>query len=137
MTTRVMPDAERIVSTYLRSVPAVAGLVADRVYTELPKAGGTFPLARLARIGGGPTGTPAYMDEARISVDIWGGSKYEARELAATIAAALDEAAGYSAHDGYISSTSPGALRYVPDETFTPTRPRYIVDVVINTRPTA
>lgn len=134
--TRVMVDVERIISTYLRNVPAVVALVGDRVYTELPKSGGTFPLCRLARIGGGPTGTPAYMDVARLSVDVWGGSKFQARELTATIAAALDEAAGYSAHGGYIVGTSPGEVRYLPDETFTPTRPRYVVDVAVNTRPT-
>lgn len=139
MTVAVLPDVERIVSTALRASADIITLAGDRVYTELPKRADdrSFPLVRLGRIGGGPTGTPTHLDAALLQLDVWGGSKYQARELAATIVKVLDELDGYSAHGGYITGTSPGTLRYVPDETFTPTKPRYVVDVLVYSRPSS
>jgi hypothetical protein len=132
-----MPDVEAIVSSALRSDANIIALVDDRVYGELPKdvADRVGPLVRLARIGGGPTGQPLHLDAALMQFDVWGGSKKQAREVAATIAAVLDELAGTAGADGYITGTAPGSVRYVPDETFTPHRPRYVVDVIVYARP--
>jgi hypothetical protein len=132
-----MPNAEAIVSGYLRSVPEVSSLVGTRVYTVLPRkeTDREFPLVRVSRIGGGPTEAPAYLDRALLSVEVWGGTKNEARTIAATIAGALDEIDGYSTTDGYATGSSPGALRYIEDADFEPPKARYVVDVVAYFRP--
>lgn len=134
----LLPDVERIVSAYLRSLTAITDLVSDRVFTELPKreADRVFPLVRVSRIGGGPTGAPHFLDRALVSCDVWGGTKYEARLIAATIIGALDEIEGYTLHGGYATGASPGSLRYLPDDTFSPAKPRYIADAVVLFRPT-
>ena len=129
-------DVERLVSAALRSSPAVTALVDQRVYTELPKRA-EWPLVRLTRIGGGPTATPAVLDAARLQFDAYGGSKAQARELAATIIGVID-AELVGEHDGgesTVTATRPGTLRYTPDPTFDPPKPRYIVDVQVYVRP--
>lgn len=136
MTVAVLPDAERIISTALRASADIDALIGDRVYTSLPKGDRTFPLCRLVRIGGGPAGTPIYIDAVAMQFDVWGGTKYEARLVAATVVAVLDGLTGYTAHGGYITGVDPGATRYIPDESFTPSRPRYVVDSVVYIRPT-
>lgn len=135
----VLPDAEQIVSTYLRSRSEVTDLVADRVYTEMPRKASdrVFPLVRVVRAGGGPVGSPIFIDRVLVSCDVWGGTKYQAREIAATLALVLDEIAGYSAHGGYSTGSSPGVLRYIPDESFEPPKPRYLLDTVVYFRPSS
>lgn len=133
----LLPDVEAMVSSALRADASIIALVDDRVYGELPKdaADRGGPLVRLGRIGGGPTGQPIHLDAALIQFDVWGGTKAQARTIAATIAAVVDGLAGYTAADGHIAGTSPGPIRYVPDETFVPQRPRYVVEATIYTRP--
>jgi len=139
MALTILPDAERMISSGLRLSADLTALVGDNIYTALPKQASArvFPLVRLARIGGAPAGTPLYLDTAFIQFDVWGGSKHEARTIAATVIAALVELVGYNEHGGYITGVDPGATRYALDDTFTPSRPRYIVDVAVHTRPTA
>jgi len=137
MALRIMANAEAIASAYLRSVPEVSALVGSRIYTVLPRkeSDRVFPVVRISRIGGGPTGSPAYLDRALLSVEVWGGSKSEAFTIASTIAGALDEIDGYSTGDGYATGSSPGALRYIEDGDFEPPKARYVVDVVAYFRP--
>jgi len=136
--TKILPDAERILSSYLRSRSEITALVDQRVYTELPKkkTDRVFPLVRVSRIGGGPTTSPNFLDRALVSFDAFGGTKYQARELAATISFVLDEIAGYTIHDGYSTGSSPGSYRYLPDDSFEPAKPRYLLDAVVFLRPT-
>lgn len=138
MATIVLPDVERILSSYVRSRTEITDLVAQRVYTELPRreADRVFPLVRLSRIGGGPTGSPLYLDRALVSADIWGGTKAEARLVAATLAGVLDEIGGYTNHGGYATGASPGSLRYLLDDSFETPKPRYVLDAVVYFRPT-
>lgn len=137
MAATVLADAERIVSTFLRAQASISALVGDRVYTEIPRREGdrTFPLAVLSRVGGGPTGSPHFLDRALLSVSVWGGTKFEARQIAATIQAELDEIGGYSAHGGYATGASPGSLRYELDDSFEKPKPRYLLDAVVFIRP--
>jgi hypothetical protein len=138
MSATVLPDAERIVSEFVRSRAEVSTLVDARVYTELPKKASDrdFPIVRLTRTGGGATTSPRFLDRAILTFDVWGGTKYEARLVAETLAAVLDDIAGYTIHGGYATGSSPGSLRYLPDETFEPAKPRYSFDVIVLLRPT-
>ena len=129
-------DAEALVSAHLRAASSVTALVGDRVYTAIPKRA-EYPLVRLWRIGGGPTASPPVLDAARIQVDVYGGSKAQARELAATVLGELEanlvgvQAGGEST----VTATRAGTLRFQPDTTYDPPKPRYIVDVQVYTRP--
>jgi hypothetical protein len=133
---QILPDAEKIISAGLRLDATLAGLLGGRIYGALPKRDRVYPLCRLARIGGGPTGIPVHLDRVLMQFDIWGGSKAEARVAASTLQAVLVGLVGYTTAGGYISGASPGAMRYIPDETFTPERPRYIVDATVYVRST-
>lgn len=142
MTAILLPDAERIVSEYLRNERTeIAALIPDvdsgaRVYGELPKRDRVYPLVRVSRIGGGATATPRFLDRALLSFECWGGTKSEARTIAETVAAVLDQISGFSAFGGYATGSSPGSLRYIRDDSFEPAKPRYLLDVVVLIRPT-
>jgi hypothetical protein len=129
-------DVERIVSQFLRANTAVTELVDDRVYSELPKAA-EWPAVRLNRVGGGPATQPARLDLARIQIDVWGGTKANARTIAATVLAVLgDELPGvYDGGVSVVTAVRLGTLRYSPDETFTPAKPRYIGEVSVYSHP--
>lgn len=88
----LLPDAELVVARYLRAHSEVALRVGMRVYTELPPDP-VWPLVRLVRIGG-VAEENGYIDRARIQVDAWAASKFEARIVAATVQAALFAAPG-------------------------------------------
>ena len=129
-------DVERIVSQFLRDNTAVTDLVGQRVYSELPKAV-EWPAVRLNRVGGGPATRPARLDLARIQVDVWGGTKANARTIAATVLAVIgEELPGvYDEGVSVITAARLGTLRYSPDTTFTPAKPRYISEVSIYSHP--
>lgn len=137
MALSILPDAEKILSAYLRSRVELDPLVGDRIYTELPRLekDRVFPLVRITRIGGGSVSSPSYLDRALFSFDVWGGTKKQARDIAAIIAAVLEEAANFASDDGYLAGTSPGSLRYIPDESFETRRPRYVLDAIVYLRP--
>ncbi|MFG0329225.1 MAG: DUF3168 domain-containing protein [Phycisphaerales bacterium] len=129
-------DAEALVSAHLRASVAIQALIGERVYTEVPKRA-EWPLLRLQRIGGGPVASPAVLDGARLQFDAFGGSKAQARELAATVVAELDAnlAGVHAAYASTVTATRAGTLRYSPDTTFDPPKPRYLVDVTVYVRP--
>jgi hypothetical protein len=124
-----LPDAERLVCDYLRDDPRVAALVGERVYTAFPAQAGGAPLLLVQRVGGiPPFSRPLVFDAAGLQIDAYGGTKAQAHELAATARAALDTLAGAQPL-GTISGTEFGSLRYLPDETYDPPRPRYQFDL--------
>jgi hypothetical protein len=128
-------DAERIVCSYLRDVPEVSAIVSDRVYTAFPAQAGNDPLLLVQRIGGVPPfSVPLVLDEANLQIDAYGGPKRTAHDLISIVRASLVSLIGLVRPEGYLSSVSFGALRYVPDETFQPWRPRYIADVTVHVR---
>jgi Protein of unknown function (DUF3168) len=133
-----LPDVERLVSSYLRSSAKVAGVVADRVYTAFPAQASGEPLVLVQRIGGTPPlSHPLVVDEAQLQVDVYGGTKAAAWVVLAAVLAALDELEGAVLPEGYVSAVRQGAIRWQPDETFDPWRPRYVADVTLTTRATA
>lgn len=131
----LLPDAEQLVSGYLRRSPRVTALVGDRVYTAFPAQAGGGPLALVQRVGGEPPFSwPLVVDQARLQVDAWGGNKKQAHTLAATLRAELCNLAGTAQPEGVAAGVSFGALQYLPDETYSPPRPRYLFDLAVTTR---
>jgi hypothetical protein len=71
-------DVEAIVASVLRAA-GITNLVG--VYSSIPKDP-TFPLITVQRIGGFSP-VREYLDAANIQIDVWGGSKSEAFDIAA------------------------------------------------------
>jgi len=134
----VLPDVARLVSAYLRNDADVQALAGDRVYTAFPKQldkSTTFVLVQ--RIGGPPVlSRPLVVDLAVIQLDAYGGPQAAAHELVATCRAALVELVGEQPGDtGNVCGVVFGPLRYVPDETWKPPRPRYVCDLEVTVKP--
>lgn len=137
----LLPDAEQIISTYLRSRDEVTDLVEQRVWTELPglrenQEEWRFPCVRLVRIGGRPMlDRPLHIDQPRLQLDAWGGPKATARKVLETCRAVLADAHA-AHHDGaVIAGVGFGPFSYLPDQDFTPARPRYTTDATVTLRP--
>lgn len=133
----LLPDVERLVSRYLRDSAPVDALVGDRVYTAWPHTGTEDtkqPLVLITRIGGDPPFSyPLVVDACDLQVDAYGGGKHQAHQLAATVRQSLAALVDRVTPDGVVHAVTFGALRYVPDESFSPARPRYVMDVSITT----
>lgn len=133
-----MPNVEMLISQFLRQDPDVIAIFGDNVYTELPADFANWPAARITRIGGTPPfAMPLVVDKPYVQIDTWGGPKLLARDGAETIRAVLSQRLpwtlqGKGTLGGVILF---GALRYMPDITFDPARPRYIFDTQFVTRP--
>ena len=134
----LLPDVERIVSRYLREQPDVAALVGERVYTAIPADVGGAPFALVQRIGGTPPfSRPLVLDQAGLQLDAWGGGKLQAWTLAETIRQALVELPG-ERYGAVVSGVEfGGPLRWEPDGTYKPPRPRYLIDVFVYAKPPA
>jgi hypothetical protein len=138
VTLALLPDVERLVSSYLRARPDVTALVGDRVYTAFPAQASTDrpPAVLIRRTGGTPPfSIPLVVDEAEVQVDAYGGGKALAHEVVATVRVALAELEGAVRPEGVVAAVRFRALRYLPDEAFDPAWPRFIADVAITTRP--
>ena len=84
------PDMEAVCAVVLRN--AAITNVGTRVYSSIPRDP-TFPLITVHRIGGLPA-VREYLDAANIQIDVWGGTKSEARDIAARARVVLLTIAG-------------------------------------------
>jgi Protein of unknown function (DUF3168) len=131
----LLPDAERLVSSYLRSSSRIVALVGDRVYTAFPAQGGDAPLLLVQRVGGTPPlSQPLVVDTAQLQIDAYGGRKVDAWTLAETTRAVLTELEGEVRPEGVVSAVRFLVLRYEPDATYPSPRPRYLLDVELTVR---
>lgn len=140
MAVTLLPDAEKTVSAYLRARSEVTALVGDRVYTAIPNSP-TFPLVRLTRVGGTPVHSrPLWVDEALIQVDVFGtvpgetgsGGRRQIHQIAETCRAALVEMADTAHDEAVVDGVSFGPFSWLPDDTYTPARPRFLFDVTVH-----
>jgi len=127
------PNAEKLVSARLRAHPEIAALVEDRVYTSIPN-NATWPLIKVERIGGGPRfAQPYVLDQPVIQISAYGGPKATAWAIAEAVRDIAEDLTGRD-NDGLVYRATPGTLRYVPDPTFDPAKPRYITTLTLTTR---
>ena len=135
--TVLIPDTEALVSAYLRAAPELAALVGERVYTAVPAKVGAAPFLLVQRIGGTPLfSRPLVLDEAELQLDAWGGTKRDALTLMETARQLLVLMPGQHAL-GVVSAVGFGALRWQPDGTYEPPRPRYVADMSVWVKPSA
>jgi hypothetical protein len=132
-----LPNAEDLVSSFFRhDLIVLATELGDRTYTEVPKADRVFPLCRVTRVGGGAENVHAIMDDPLIQVDVWGGPKKTAQRVAQVLRGALADRLPFRNDEGCLMCVLRwGGLRYLPDTTEDPARPRYLFDVTLRTRP--
>lgn len=141
----VLPDAELLVRTFLVGRSAITDIVGvdergeGRVYTVIPNPAPTGPFLRLIRAAG-PATSRRNIDRPLIQLDAYGGTKAQARNLVATVAAELEalEGATVAGVAGYCQGVDPGSERYIPDPDLQTergrARERYILDVALVTR---
>ena len=134
-TTELLPDVERLTSRWLRARPAITALVADRVYTAWPHSSPEQtrqPLLLIQRVGGAPIfSLPLVLDAAELQLDAYGGPKHASHALAATACRELVELTDQPTEDGVVHAVTIGAKRWLPDESFSPPRPRYVCDITL------
>jgi hypothetical protein len=135
MTLTLLPDIERLLSTFLRAQPEVQAIVDDRVYTVLP-ANKIFPLLRLTRVAGAPVmSRPLHLDQALVQVDAFGGSKRLAWQLAETCRAVTAQRLVGGHAEGVVTNVAFGGLSDLPDGEFDPPKPRLLFTVTITAHP--
>lgn len=135
----LLPNAELLVTTFLRTDADVVAVLGDEIYTELPKGHDTWPACRVTRIGGAADNL-GVVDEPLVQISVWGGPKLTAERAAATVRAALATRLPVTLPALGALALGPGdralgSLRDVPDTTYDPTRPRFILDARLLTRP--
>ena len=141
----VFPDVEAIVIGLARSSsvalaavtaaggpasgPSVAACIASQVN------GTALPAVTINRTGGVPSLTRR-LDRAVLDLNVWADTKAHASALARTMAAVLLELHGTAA-TGYVIAGVDQVLglRWLPDDTRTPTIPRYVASFAVSVRP--
>ena len=145
VTLTLLPDAERLVVAFLLQTDLaseqpdgtpvdVRALIGTRIFTTRPNRP-DYPCAVVHRWGGGPQlQRPLDRDEAWLQIDVWGGSKNEARVICSALRAAIAERLVGAWPDGIVSNVRASTDWYSPDDTFDPPRPRWMAQVMVATR---
>lgn len=134
----LLPDAEQLVSNFLQAqdeIQAIAGTDPVRVYTVIP-AKSVFPLMRITRYGGQPASAyPLWVDKPQLQLEAFGGPKATAHDLLATAVATITARLPGTTDLGVVDHLLFGQFRYLPDDTFTPPKPRYLTTCTITLHP--
>lgn len=131
----LLPDAEQLVGTFLREHARVSAIVADRVYSVFPAQAGPNPLLLVQLVGSDvPFSQPLVIEHAQLQFSAYGGPKKTAHDLMATVRAVLTELEGTVRPEGVVAGIRFGSVQWLPDEAFTPPRPRYVFDTTCTMR---
>lgn len=131
-----LPNAELLMTSFLRQQETVTALLGDNIFTTLPKGFADWPACRVTRFGGNAD-VDVLLDYPLLQFDIWGGPKITASQAASRIQTALRTRLPWRLDGvGAIGSLlTLGGLRDFPDSTYDPARPRFIFDARVLTRP--
>lgn len=130
----LLPDVERLTIGFLVAQPEVQALAAGGVHSEFPKDK-TFPLVRVHQFGTLPARNPRWLETSTVQIEAFGGSKNQARQLLETCIATM-QARMQGTHDlGIVTDVRFTGLADVPDETFTPAKPRWLCVAQITAHP--
>lgn len=152
----LLPDAELLVVSFFLDQPEITDFFTagvngagsqiddpptDRVYTDIPKLkDGTpnpvFPLVRVSRFGGAPVRSrPAWLDQAAMQIEAYGGGRKTARQLAETCRALLDLRLPGVHAEGVVTNVRTQSFAYHPDDTYKPAKPKFDFVAVITAHP--
>lgn len=135
----ILPDVEAELSRWLRIQPELQTLVDTRVYTVIP-GNAEFPLVTLRRITGSPPLAHVnWFDQPVIQVEAYGGTKAQARTVAATVMALLQERLVGAILNGAMVTVGLDLVGYLylPDSSWEPAKPRYLFSANLMVRPTS
>jgi len=125
---RTMPDAELVLTTWLRNHPDVQAF-GPAVDVRYP---GITPAVVVERIGG-VADSLGVVDHPRLDVGIWGATKVAALDLASVVRQAIYAMRGEVVEGAAVGSVAETlGLRYLPDEATEAAR--YLLSVEITTR---
>jgi hypothetical protein len=137
----LLADSQAIVSQYLRSRSEITALVAQRVYSHIPRGNdGTadpskFPLLLITRVSGSPVySVPFFFDAPLFQFDAYGGSTAQAWTIAATAQAVLTELPSYDTALGQVTGVQFGFFAQQDDTDFSPPKPRWRFDCTVYVR---
>lgn len=132
------PDAELIVTSWLRTHPALVALGPLTVAADL--RGHTPGSTRVVVTRTGGTAT-RYLDRPRLDLQVWAPDKFRAHQVAQTARAVVHDLAGravtYQGGHGQVTAvTDEGGPLWLPDDRADPTNPlpRYVVSLRLTTR---
>lgn len=136
MSVTLLPDAEDIVVAFLLGQAEISDLISTRVYSAIPKDPG-FPLLLVRRVAGAPRfSRPLRVDQPIIQLDAYGGTKKQARNLAATACAVIAaRVSGVHDESGVVAGVVFGQFSWLPDPGYSPAKPRYVTDFTLTVRP--
>jgi hypothetical protein len=135
LVTPALPDVEALLSKFLRDQDEIDDAIAKRVYTVLPERP-TFPLVLLTRVAGVPVvGRPLVVDRPRIQIDSYGGGRAAALANLELVRRLIAERLVGKHDGGVVAGYTFGNLSWLPDNTVTPSRPRFVADVELTVRP--
>lgn len=141
MTDLALPvNIEALVSAFLREQSEMIDLVDDRVYTVIPKPtkGETkYPLVLVTLLIDAPDTGPLWGIAFDVQIDAFGGSKDEARRIAATARALISARLAGTHPEGVVNGVQNGGMLDLPDESFAPAKPRWLFTSTIHARPVA
>lgn len=130
-----MPDAEALLSAFLRDQASIEALVAERVYTAVPKDP-QFPLLMVRRVSGAPVGSrPLHLDAPLMQLDAYGGTKKVAQQIAETARDVIARSLEGVHAQGVVTGVSFGPMSWLPDGDYSPAKQRYVVDVTVFVHP--
>lgn len=144
MTLTLIPDAELILGDYLRELPAIVAIGAN-VAPVIP-SNTTKPWVRVTLLDARkiPGSEPDWLVEHYLQFDCYADAtatkdkagQGQASLLARTVRAALEAAKGQTlGAAAVVCDVHVTNMARVPDETFDPARPRYVLDELVVMRP--
>lgn len=132
-----MVDLEAVVIAALRADGSVTALLGgDRIYTALPSAP-EFPCIRVTQVAGGEDSLPWQATAPRrealtLQLDVWGGTRAQARAVADRARSALSEGLPGSVAGGAVAGVRWSSSAFIPDDDIPSStgraRPRYILE---------
>lgn len=137
---QVLPDAEALVSAFLRASPDIAAL-GGHVGLQLPPAP-PWPCLIFHRVGG-VARWPLHLDPARLQFESWSDDRDQARHGAAVMQAVLQNLPGVRTYTSLgqpavatvTAVVEDGGLLWAPDRLVTPVRPRYLFTASVHCHP--
>lgn len=127
-------DVEGAMRTWLRRQPLVKAQVGGRIFFGMPDDGAAaFPLVTLARIGGKPQTGLAPLEDVRLTLTVWAGSKRTAIEVVRSICTSLQGMASEALDAEVVGyGAVVDSVLWLPDPD--DNTPRYVVDTTVTVR---
>lgn len=120
------PDVEGVLKTWLKTQVALTAVVGERIVFGVTKGG--FPQITIQRIGGGPDGSDALVDNALVQFSCWASSKGSAAETMSALVATLAAMGKINIDGTSMFGTTVDTVIWSPDQNDTP---RYIVTALV------